>query len=212
MARVSLCQGSSIVQKEVAVRRTSNLLAGAEELLVSWCSWSRHARNTPSKTPSHLPMQRPQFLHPLMSIALSPPDSFKVQQKGNLLTCSFVGRKEGHIKVPGINNITDVVHEVYGGERQLSRVHHSAGKHLSSPIIHWLMQWHFTRSQALIQRTRRKEQCWWAQNRSSKFPFGITMKMYSSGWGGSTTGVNRTVMFLAMVNSCVSGCGTTLLL
>ena len=158
MARVSLCQGSSILQEEVVVRRTSNLQAGAKELLVSWCSWSRHARNTPSKTPSHLPMQRPLIFAPSYKHCSFPLQTHLKYNKKR--TCWLAplseGRKDMSAKVPGINNITDVVHEVYGGERQLSRVHHSAGKHLSSPIIHWLMQWHFTRSQGLIQRTRRK--------------------------------------------------------
>ena len=47
---------------------------------------------TPFTAPFHLPMQMPQSMHPLINMALTPPASFKVQQKSGLPTCSFVGR------------------------------------------------------------------------------------------------------------------------
>ena len=62
------------------------------------CPFIPGTPGTPLTNPSHFPMQTPQSLLPLISIALSPAFSSKVQHFCGLLTCSFVGSMLPHSK------------------------------------------------------------------------------------------------------------------
>ena len=71
------------------------------------CPFIPGTPGTPLTNPSHFPMQTPQSLLPLISIALSPPFSSKVQHFCGLLTCSLVGSMFPRSKCPVLTTQPD---------------------------------------------------------------------------------------------------------
>lgn len=171
----------------------------------------------PFTTPFHLPIQMPQSLLPLMSIALSPAVSSKVQHKSwGWSTCSLVGRTFPRRRCAVLttsptglmtsteennNSAECITRQVNASCPQKSDI---GCKDISLEARVWFKEKGERNSAGELKIEA-------ASRTGVKSSFGNTVNSYSSGRWDWTTVVNRTIRFSATVNSCVSGCGTTLL-
>ena len=141
---------------------------------------------TPFTAPFHLPMQMPQSLQPLINMALTPPASFKVQQKLGLPTCSFVGRTFPRRRCAVLTTsstwfMTSTEENSNSAESITRQVNASRPQQSSSRCSDISLEarvWFKEQGERNSAGELKMEAASWT---GLKSPFGITVKMYSSG-------------------------------